>query len=205
MAKKTNEYAQLITELAGSSASAAKELAEVCTDFRSSRLLQGVQALREEKKKASGLRQELTNRLYKEFLPPIAGEDLLLLSHLLFEPILTAEEALLLMQAFMPHTVRPELASIIAPFADACTKIKDTADILFSFKTLPLPSAAVAQISGCVYRFPEIYAAALRRLHDSGDTRSAALWRPVYACIAHGCTACRSIADALDGILLKNL
>lgn len=205
MAKKANEYAELITALAGSSASAAKELFKVCTDFSSSRLLRAAQIMQQEKKKAAGLRQALTDRLYREFLPPIAGEDLLLLSHLLFEPVLAAEEALLLMQAFRPRTVRPELVSVAAPFADACAKAKDAAGILFTFKTLPLPCAAVSQISECVDGFPALYAAALRRLHDSGDPRAAALWRPVYACIAHGCTACRSFADALNGIILKNL
>lgn len=205
MAKKANEYAELITALAGSSASSSKELFEVCTDFSSSRLLRAAQALRQEKKKAADLRQALTDRLYKEFLPPIAGEDLLLLSHLLFQPVLAAEEALLLMQAFMPRTVRPELASVAAPFAGACAKAKDAAGILFSFKTLPLPCAAVSQISECVDGFPALYAAALRRLYDSGDSSAASLWRPVCACIAQGCAACRSLADALNGILLKNL
>ena len=212
MAKKANEYAELITALAGSSASAAKELFEICTDFSASRLLRAAQTVQQEKKKAAGLRQALTDRLYKEFLPPIAGEDLLLLSHLLFEPVLAAEEALLLMQAFRPRTVRPELASVAAPFADACAKAKDAAGILFTFKTLPLPCAAVSQIYECVDGFPAIYAAALRRLYDSGDFQTpeqlgfaASLWRPVYACIAQGCVACRSLADALHGILLKNL
>jgi predicted phosphate transport protein (TIGR00153 family) len=204
---KKNEYSYFegFASLSKFSYNLAVSLHETLSNFDPNKITEKVNAAHEIEHNADIAKHEIMNRLVKEFLPPIASEDITSLTQEIDDVTDAIEDVLIYVDMFNIQTIRPE-ALKFTELLVSCTKAMD--EVLEEFKNWKNSKKLHDKIIE-INRLEEVgdalYVDFMRNLfHTSKDPIELMCWTEILHRLEKCADNCEDVANVIESIVMKN-
>ncbi len=207
MAKKTAyNYFNFFIEMAGCAHNAADYLKKCFANFESENIKTMLDEMHEIEHSADLKKHEMSEKLLREFLPPIDRDDIMELSASLDQVVDGIEDVVLRLYMFDIRSLRDEakqMADIVVALCNELTEL--LADFEGFKKNLPDLKEHIIAINNLEEQADKIYIEAMRTLY-TGTASAAELcaWKEIYDFLERCCDRCEHVADAVETVIMKN-
>lgn len=205
MAKKNNNYFELIVKQSSYCVEASNLLEEILCKFNSESVGAYRKQMHEIENAADEIHHDILNRLSAEFITPIDQEDILHLVQIIDDITDALDEVIL--DIYMYHIdSMPEMISALSKEVKQCVNaLYDSITELKNFKkpdTLRSKLVSVNDIEACA---DEIYIEAMHKLFAAQeDTKVLFGAKAIYESLENCCDLCEHAADVIEQVIIKN-
>ncbi len=207
MAKKTAyNYFNFFIEMAECAKNAADYLSKCFANYENEDIKVMLEKMHEIEHSADLKKHEMSEKLLREFLPPIDRDDIMELSASLDQVVDGIEDVVLRLYMFDVHSVRPEAREAVDIIVGLCGQLGELlADFEGFKKNLPALKEHIIAINNLEEQADRIYIEAMRTLY-TGTAAYAELsaWKEIYDFLERCCDRCEHVADAVETVILKN-
>lgn len=205
MAKKNNDYFELIKKQTACCVEASNLLEEILCRFKSDNIDGYRNTMHEIEHRADQVHHDILNKLSTEFITPIDQEDILRLVQIIDDITDALDEVILDM--YMYHIdVIPERTAELSRIVNRCVKALDKAAAeLKNFKKREALHALLVKVNDIETEADAVYIEAIHKLFGSevdGKTLTGA--KAIYEALESCCDLCENAADIIEQVVIKN-
>lgn len=205
MAKKNNDYFDLINKQTSCCVEASNLLEEILCKFNLDSINAYRTQMHEIEHRADDIHHDILNKLSTEFITPINQEDILHLVQIIDDITDALDEVIL--DIYMYHIdVIPRKTAALSKVVNRCVKALDeAASELKNFKKRDALHALLVKVNDIEIEADKIYTDAIYELFYS-DVNSKTLIgaKAVYEGLEHCCDLCEHAADVIEQVIIKN-
>lgn len=205
MAKKNNDYFELIKKQTFYCVEASNLLQEILCKFNADSINAYRIQMHEIEHTADDVHHDILNKLSIEFITPIDQEDILRLVQIIDDITDALDEVI--MNIYMYHiNVIPVRTAELSKVVNRCVKsLDEAAGELRNFKKPEKLHALLIKVNDIEIEADRIYTDAIYELFGSdvnGKTLVGA--KAVYEGLEHCCDLCEHAADVIEQVIMKN-
>ena len=205
MAKKNNDYFELIKNQTGCSVEASNLLEDVLCSFKAENIEGYRNTMHEIEHRADQIHHDILNKLSTEFITPIDQEDILRLVQIIDDITDALDEVILDM--YMYHiAVIPERTVELSKIVNRCVKALDEAVAeLKNYKKRDTLHALLVKVNDIETEADQVYIEAIHTLFGSEtDGKTLTGVKAVYEALESCCDLCENAADIIEQVVIKN-
>lgn len=207
MAKKdAYNYFNFFTEMAGCASTAADYLKKCFADYDYNEIKNMMEKMHEIEHNADLKKHEMSEKLLREFLPPIDRDDIVALGSALDQVVDGIEDVVLRLYMFDVRSIRPEAKQMVDIVAQLCSKMGEMLSCFEGFKKkIPELKEYVVAINNLEEQSDNIYIEAMHNLYTgTAAYTELSAWKEIYDFLERCCDRCEHVADAVETVILKN-
>ena len=205
MAKKRNDYFELIKTQTSYCVEAANLLEEILGKFDVSKISEYRTQMHEIENKADEIHHDILSKLSVEFITPIDQEDLLHLVQIIDDIADAIDEVILDMYMYHIDTISEKTVEL-SKAVNKCVKALDEAAV--ELKNFKKPSALrelLIKVNDIEIEADQIYTEAIYELFGSDAGEKMLVGRKaVYEGLEDCCDLCEHAADVIAQVIIKN-
>lgn len=205
MAKKNNDYFELIKKQSSYCVEASNLLEEILCKFNAESVTAYRRQMHEIEHTADGIHHDILNKLSTEFITPIDQEDILRLVQIIDDITDALDEVIL--DVYMYHIdVIPERTAELSRIVNRCVKaLNEATGALKSFKKPDTLRALLVKVNDIETEADSIYSDSIFRLFgNTTDVKTLIGAKAVYESLENCCDLCEHAADVIEQIIIKN-
>ncbi len=205
MARKSNDYFELIKKQTAYSVEASDLLEEILCKFNSESINAYRSRMHETERLADEVHHDILNKLSTEFITPIDQEDILRLVQIIDDITDAIDEVIL--DVYMYHVDEiPVKTAELSKIVNRCVKSLDEAAAeLKNFKKPEKLRALLVKVNDIEIEADTVYADAIYNLFGSNSDMKALLGtKAVYEGLENCCDLCEHAADVIAQVIIKN-
>lgn len=205
MAKKSNDYFELIRKQSSYCVEASNLLEEILCKFNPESINAYRSQMHEIEHAADIVHHDIRNRLSTEFITPIEQEDILRLVQIIDDITDALDEVIL--DVYMYHIdVIPEKTAELSKVVNRCVKaLYEAAEELKNFKRPNTLRALLIKVNDIEIEADTIYTYAMYKLFASETEGKVLLGaKAIYEGLEDCCDLCEHAADVIEQIIIKN-
>ena len=205
MAKKSNDYFELIKKQTACCVEASNLLEEILCKFNAENISTYRQQMHEIEHRADGVHHDILNKLSVEFITPIDQEDILRLVQIIDDITDALDEVIL--DIYMYHIdVIPTKTAALSKVVNRCVKALDeAASELKNFKKHEALQGLLIKVNDIEIEADRIYTDAIYELFGSdADGKTLIGAKAVYEGLESCCDLCEHAADIIQQVIIKN-
>lgn len=204
--KKGYDYYAMFMRMTDYAYDISKELADIIGDFKVEELSNQMAKMHKIEQKADGDVHEMMENLAKEFVPPIEREDIISLVQQLDDVIDTIEDILLRLYMYNVQKIRGEAIQFMEIIVKCCEKMKKMMEEFPSFRKSDEIHKCIVEINHMEEEGDRFYVEAMRNIYtESVDTMDIIIWTQLFQCFEDCCDTCESVAQTVEGVIMKNI
>lgn len=205
MAKKNNDYFELIKKQTACCVEASNLLEEILCRYQVKKINEYREKMHEIEHRADGIHHDILNKLSTEFITPIDQEDILRLVQIIDDITDALDEVILDMYMYHIHII-PKRVGELSKIVNRCVKALDEAATeLKNFKKREALHALLVKVNDIETEADEVYIEAIHKLFGSevdGKTLTGA--KAIYEALESCCDLCENAADIIEQVIIKN-
>lgn len=205
MAKKKNDYFELIKKQAACCVDASNLLEEILCKFNAESINAYRTQMHEIEHKGDDLHHDILNKLSTEFITPIDQEDILRLVQIIDDITDALDEVIL--DVYMYHIdVIPESTAELSKIVNRCVKaLYDAASELKTFKKPEKLRQLLVKVNDIEIEADTVYTEAVYRLFGKETNEKSLLGaKAVYEGLEECCDLCEHASDVIEQVIIKN-
>ena len=184
---------------------AAELLCSVMKDFDPAHLQGHVDAMHTLEHGGDKEKHAIIEVLNRAFITPIEREDIVQLSQNIDEMTDKIEDVLLRLYCNNIQTIRPDAIEIVETLIRSCAEAKQMMTEFADFKHSKTLHDHVIKINSLEEDADRQFIQAMRTLHTTcTDPVQIIEWREIYIYLEKCVDACEHLADAVEGVVMKN-
>ena len=205
MAKKSNNYFELIKKQTSYCVEASNLLEEILCKFHAESINAYRTQMHEIEHTADEIRHDILNKLSTEFITPIDQDDILRLVQIIDDITDGLDEVILNIYMYRIDVI-PEKTTEMSQIVNQCVKVLDeAAGELKNFKKSGPLHALLVRVNDIESEADTIYTEAIHSLFGSSiDYKTLLGAKTVYEGLEHCCDLCEHAADVIEQIVIKN-
>lgn len=205
MAKKSNDYFELIKQQTACCVEASNLLEEILCKFQVENIDEYRERMHDIEHRGDEVHHDILNKLSTEFITPIDQEDILRLVQIIDDITDALDEVILDMYMYHIHII-PDRTAELSKIVNRCVKALDEAAAeLKNFRKRETLHALLVKLNDIETEADEVYIEAIRKLFGSevdGKTMTGA--KAVYEGLESCCDLCENAADIIEQVVIKN-
>lgn len=205
MAKKKNDYFELIQKQSLCCVEASNLLEEILCKFNAESVNAYRRQMHEIEHNADGIHHDILKRLSTEFITPIDQEDILRLVQIIDDITDALDEVIL--DVYMYHVdVIPDGTEELSKLVNLCVKtLHEAAGELKNFKKPETLRGLLIKLNDIETEADAVYTDAIYRLFGSGAEAKMLLGaKAVFESLENCCDLCEHAADVIEQVIIKN-
>lgn len=205
MAKKKNDYFELITKQSAYCVEASNLLEEILCKFNAESVSAYRSQMHEIEHNADGVQHDILRKLSTEFITPIDQEDILRLVQIIDDITDALDEVIL--DVYMYHIDEiPENTAELSQVVNRCVKaLYEAAGELKNFKKPENLRSLLIKVNDIEIEADHIYTEAIYKLFGSAADQKTLLGaKAVYEGLENCCDLCEQAADVIEQVVVKN-
>ena len=205
MAKKRNDYFEMIKHQVSYSVKASNLLEEILCKYDAESINVYRGQMHRIEHEADVVHHDILNRLSVEFITPIDQEDILRLVQIIDDITDAIDEVIL--DAYMYHIdAIPENTAELSRIVNRCVKaLQEAAGELKNFKKPDSLRALLVKVNDIEIEADNVYTDAIYRLfRSSSDVKALLGAKAIYESLEHCCDLCEHAADVIEQVIIKN-
>lgn len=205
MAKKNNNYFELIREQASYCVQASNLLEEILCKFNADSIGAYRNQIHEIEHNADSVHHDILNKLSTEFITPIDQEDILHLVQIIDDITDALDEVIL--DIYMYHIDKiPEKTAELSKTVNKCVyAMFEAIEELKSFKKPDKLRTRLVKVNDIEGEADEIYTDAIFKLFGStNDVKTLLGGKAIYEGLENCCDLCEHAADVIAQVIIKN-
>ncbi|MBR3598898.1 MAG: DUF47 family protein [Lachnospiraceae bacterium] len=205
MAKKNNDYFELIKKQTTCCVEASNLLEEILCKFQASNISEYRDRMHEIEHRADGVHHDILNKLSTEFITPIDQEDILRLVQIIDDITDALDEVILDM--YMYHIkIIPDRTAELSKIVNRCVKALDEAAAeLKNFKKREALHSLLVKVNDIETEADYVYIEAVYKLFEENvDGKTLTGAKAVYEALESCCDLCENAADIIEQVVIKN-
>jgi len=204
--KKGYDYYAMFMRMGQYTYEVSKELAIIIENFDVEKLPKAMEEMHKKEYKADKEVHDMMKNLAKEFVPPIEREDIILLAQGLDEVIDSTEDILLRLYMYNVHEIREEAIGFVDIIVRGCEKIKDMMKEFPNFRKSNNIHDFIVDINQIEEEGDRFYIKAIRNLYiEPTNIMDVIVWTRLFQVFEDCCDACEDVAEAVEGVIMKNI
>lgn len=205
MAKKNNNYFELIKNQTSYCVRASNLLEEILCDFNADSINAYRSQMHEIEHAADGIHHDILNKLSTEFITPIDQEDILRLVQIIDDITDALDEVILDIYMYCIHEI-PEKTAELSKLVNKCVNaLFEATEELKSFKKPDVLRTKLVKVNDIEGEADEIYIDAIYKLFSSETEAKTVLgYKAVYESLENCCDLCEHAADIIEQVVVKN-
>lgn len=205
MAKKNNDYFELIKKQSSYCVDASNLLKEILEKFDSSKVDIYRLQMHEIEHVADDIHHDILNKLSTEFITPIDQEDILRLVQIIDDITDALDEVILDIYMYQIDNI-PNAAFVMSQAVNRCvTALCEATVELKNFKKPDALRKKLVQVNDIEAEADEIYAEAVHELFESTCDMKVLLGnKAIYESLENCCDLCEHAADLIEQVIIKN-
>lgn len=205
MAKKNNNYFELIKEQSSYCLKASTLLEEIFKSFDYGKVNEYREKMHEIEHNADGVHHDILNRLSTEFITPIDQEDILRLVQII-DDITDAIDEVILDVYMYGISELPEKVTDMSHLLNKCVAAMcEAAAELKNFKKPETLRTRLVKVNDIEGEADGIYTEAVKELFASStDFKNLLGDKAVYESMEECCDLCEHAADVIEQVIIKN-
>lgn len=205
MAKKNNDYFELIMKQTSYCVEASNLLEEILCKFNAESINAYRGQMHRIENAADDIHHDILNKLSTEFITPIDQEDILHLVQLIDDITDALDEVIL--DVYMYHVdVIPEKTAELSKIVNRCVKaLNEAAGELKNFKKPEQLRALLVKVNDIEIEADAVYTEAIYKLFGSEtDGKTLLGSKAIYEGLEDCCDLCEHAADVIAQVIIKN-
>lgn len=198
-------YFKAFVELSSYSQKAVEILTSTLHNFDVKTIEQKVKEMHNVEHSADLEKHKITNRLIKEFLPPIEREDIITLTDNIDDVTDYIEDVLIGIEMYNVQTIRPEILKFTDLILDCCKSMNSALVEFEHFKKSKTLHDAIVEVNRLEEVGDQLYITGVRDLYKtSKDPIELMVWTEIYRLLEKCCDSCEEVANIIENIVMKN-
>lgn len=205
MAKKNNNYFELIKKQSSYCVEASNLLEEILCKFNSDSVNAYRSQMHEIEHRADEVHHDILNKLSTEFITPIDQEDILRLVQIIDDITDALDEVILDIYMYRIDTI-PEKTAELSKFVNKCVRaLYEATDELKSFKKPDALRTRLVRVNDIEGEADEVYTEAIYQLFGSEtDVKTLLGSKAIYEGLENCCDLCEHAAEVIEQVIIKN-
>lgn len=205
MRKKDTDYFEYFRRSAEYAVNAANFLDEILKSFRQSSFQAQFEKMHEIEHAADANRHEMTEKLSKEFLPPIEREDIVALAQELDNVVDTIDEFAQFLYMFNISEIRPDALVFSELIIRSCNALLVAVTEFRSFRKSKTLKEMLIEVNTLESEGDALYSESVRRLFLEGaDAQTTMVWVRLFDALEECLDACENAVDIIESVIMKN-
>lgn len=204
--KEKNDYFQMIAEQVSLAHDAAQLLSGILTDFQPDKLPESRRRMHEIEHGADIKKHDMMEKLIREFITPIEREDLRDLSEEIDTVTDLTEDVLNKIYIYNVRKMRPEALEFSDLLVKSCEDLVQISSKLGDFrKNREEIGRKVVEVNRLEEDGDRLYIECMARLfREEKSFAELIAWRDLFSCLEQCLDTCEHVANAVEGVILKN-
>lgn len=205
MAKKNNNYFELIRKQASYCVEASGLLKKILCNFDAEKIAEYRTEMHAIENNADEVHHDILNRLSSEFITPIDQEDIIRVVQII-DDITDALDEVILDIYMYRITAIPEKTAEFASLVNKCVSaMYDATEELKNFKKPDELRTRLVKVNDAEGEADEIYTEATYLLFGSAtDAKTLLGGKAICESLEHCCDLCEHVADVIEQVVIKN-
>lgn len=205
MAKKANNYFELIKQQTSYCVEASNLLEDILCKFHSDNINTYREQMHAIEHTADEIHHDILNKLSTEFITPIDQEDILRLVQLIDDITDALDEVILDIYMYHIHEIPDKTAELSKVVNKCVNALYEAADELKNFKKPENLRTKLVKVNDIEVEADEIYINAIHKLFESScDVKTLLGSKSIYEGLESCCDLCEHAADIIEQIVIKN-
>ena len=202
---KDTYYFDMLVKLADYACQAALYLRENSSRFDPTLLEGQIEKMHAIEHKADLEKHEMQQRLMREFVTPIEGNDILTLMHALDNVTDAVEDVLRALYMYRITEILPRIPAFVEIICRSCHKTKEVMEEFKNFKRSKILPSLLAEINRLEEEGDRLYTQMMRELYvGKHDPVSVCAWTATVNCLENCLDTCEDVAKAVEGVIMSN-
>lgn len=198
-------YFKAFVELSNFSLKAAEILNDTLHNYDVKTAEQKVKDMHNIEHTADLEKHKITNRLVKEFLPPIEREDIISITDNIDDVIDSIEDVLIGVEMYNVQVIRPEIIKFTELIMSCCKSMNSALVEFENFKKSKTLHDAIVEVNRLEEEGDMLYINGVRNLYrNSKDPIELMIWTEIYRLLEKCCDSCEEVANNIENIVMKN-
>ncbi|WP_291570756.1 DUF47 domain-containing protein [Clostridium sp. UBA4548] len=198
-------YFKAFVELSNFSLKAAEILNDTLHNYDVKTAEQKVKEMHNIEHTADLEKHKITNRLVKEFLPPIEREDIISITDNIDDVIDSIEDVLIGVEMYNVQVIRPEIIKFTELIMNCCKSMNSALVEFENFKRSKTLHDAIVEVNRLEEEGDMLYINGVRNLYrNSKDPIELMIWTEIYRLLEKCCDSCEEVANNIENIVMKN-
>lgn len=203
--RKGNDYFELLSELVEYSCKEASLLHDTLLNFDVIIIENKKDEMHEIEHTADIKKNEMMNKLAKEFITPIERGDIIELAHYIDSVTDAIEDILVNIYMFNINSMRSEALDFSKLILKNCDELKNLMKEFHNFKKSTNISKSIANINALEEEGDRLYTRVIRNLYTtSKDPIELMTWKDTFKYFEKCCDACEHAASVVGSVVMKN-
>lgn len=205
MAKKNNDYFELIKQQSAYCVEASNLLEEILCKFNSESINAYRTRMHEIEHSADGVHHDILNRLSTEFITVIDQEDILRLVQIIDDITDALDEVIMDVYMYRVETI-PEGTGELSKAVNRCVKaLHEALCELKSFKKPDSLRTKLVRVNDIEGEADDIFTEEIYKLFGStNDVKAIIAGKAIYEGLEDCCDLCEHAADVIEQVIIKN-
>ena len=201
---KQYNYFSSFVDAAKLACDAAKLLNETILDLKS--LEKNTAKIHTLENDADVVFHETMTALNKAFITPIEREDIRLLSSSIDDVVDSIDDITMDLHIYDITVIFPEAIEFAELILKSCETLKKTLQEFKDYKKSKNINQYIIEINDNEEAGDKLYQKAIRKLFTAKtyDTLTIIKWKQIYEVMEYCCDSCETVADVIEGVILKN-
>lgn len=205
MKKKDYNYFSELEKLSHYSYESAVFLRKALRGFDPGAIEGQVQKLHELKHSVDKRKQDMMNRLAKEFITPIEREDIIELAHTIDNVTDGVENILMKIDMYYVKSMKADALEFCEVVERCCAAVKESMKEFHHFHKSAVLGETLIQIQKLEEDADALHARSVKRLFRmSKDPIELMVWTDIFDCFEGCCDACERVGDVIQSVVMKN-
>lgn len=205
MAKKNNDYFELIKTQASHCVEASNLLESILNDFHAQEIESYRDKMHTIEHAADGVHHDILNRLSTEFITPIDQEDILRLVQIIDDITDALDEVILDIYMYHMQSIPAQTAALSGTVNRCVKALFEAVEELKGFKKPDTLRTKLVKVNDIEGEADELYTRAIYELFgETTDTKSLIGGKAVYEGLEDCCDLCEHASDVIEQVIIKN-
>ncbi|MDO4561139.1 MAG: DUF47 family protein [bacterium] len=203
--KRDAFYFENFITCTGFACQAAHLLEKALTDFDPDLMEERLAEIHKVEHAADEEKHKLLNVLAKAFITPIEREDIIQLSQNIDEMTDKIEDVLLRIYCNNIRTIRQDALPLVELLIRCCDETRRLVTEFANFKHSKNLHDHIVHINTMEEEADRLFITSMHALHTTADDPITIItWREIYIYLEKCVDACEHVADAVEGVVMKN-
>ncbi|MGI5893385.1 MAG: DUF47 domain-containing protein [Candidatus Merdivicinus sp.] len=154
---------------------------------------------------ADEAKHQMMNQLAREFLPPLAREDIVSLAQEIDNVTDSIEDVLMRIFMFHIQVIRPEAISFADLIQRCCIQLKQIVKELSNFRKSTILPASIIEVNHLEEEADQLYCNSMRALYATRlDPIETISWNETFEQMEKCCDLCEKVANLVETIVMKS-
>lgn len=205
MAKKNNDYFELMKQQTSYCVEASNLLEEILSEFDAGNILEYRKRMHETEHRADDVHHDILSKLSTEFITPIDQEDILHLVQIMDDITDALDEVILDIYMYHIGVISPKVVEL-SKIVNRCVKaLNEAVSELKNFKKHEPLHTLLVKVNDIEIEADQVYTNAIYELFGSDVTPKTLLGtKAVYEGLENCCDLCEHAADVIEQVIIKN-